>query len=96
MLVREILPNLVPTMVTVAFTGLGILVAAEGALAFLGLSVENPTPTWGKLIEQNRDNMDVGWWATIFPCLLLFLTVLSFNVIGDAVSRRLDIRRAAI
>ncbi len=95
-IVREILPNLIPTMVTVAFTGLGILVAAEGALAFLGLSVENPTPTWGKLIDQNRDNMDVGWWATIFPCLLLFLTVLSFNVIGDAVARRLDIRRAAI
>ena len=84
-LAREVLPNLVPTMLTVAFTGLGILVAAEGALAFLGLSVENPTPTWGKLIEENRDNMDVGWWATIFPCLLLFLTVLSFNVIGDAV-----------
>jgi ABC-type dipeptide/oligopeptide/nickel transport system permease subunit len=95
-LTRELLPNLVPTMLTVAFTGLGILVAAEGALAFLGLSAESPTPTWGKLIEENRDQMDVGWWATIFPCLLLFLTVLSFNLIGEALSRRLDIRRAAI
>lgn len=95
-LAREILPNLIPTMLTVAFTGLGILIAAEGALAFLGLSVEAPTPTWGKLIDQNRDAMDKGWWATIFPCLLLFLTVLSFNVIGDALSRRLDIRRAVI
>ena len=42
MIWREILPNLVPAMVTVAFTGLGILVAAEGGLAFLGLSVETP------------------------------------------------------
>ena len=50
-IVREILPNLIPTMLTVAFTGLGILIAAEGALAFLGLSVETPTPTWGKLID---------------------------------------------
>ena len=91
-LLREILPNLVPTMLTVAFTGLGILIAAEGALAFLGLSVEAPTPTWGKLIDQNRDAMNVGWWATVFPCLMLFLTVLSFNLIGDW-CRRFDIRR---
>lgn len=93
---REILPNLVPTMLTVAFTGLGILIAAEGALAFLGLSIEAPTPTWGKLIDQNRNSMSQGWWATVFPCLMLFLTVLSFNLIGDWLSRRFDIRRAAI
>lgn len=93
---REILPNLIPTMITVSFTGLGILIAAEGALAFLGLSVETPTPTWGKLIDQNRNDMDTGWWATIFPCLMLFLTVLSFNLVGDWLSKRFDIRKAAI
>jgi len=95
-LAREILPNLVPTMLTVAFTGLGILIAAEGALAFLGLSVEAPTPTWGKLIDQNRGAMDKGWWATVFPCLMLFFTVLSFNMIGDWLSRQFDIRKASI
>jgi peptide/nickel transport system permease protein len=93
---REVLPNLVPAMLTVAFTGLGILVAAEGALAFLGLSVESPTPTWGRLIDQNRNAMSRAWWATVFPCLLLFLTVLSFNLIGDWLARRFDIRRAAV
>jgi len=93
---REILPNLIPTMLTVAFTGLGILIAAEGALAFLGLSVEVPTPTWGKLIDQNRDAMDKGWWATVFPCLMLFGTVLSFNMVGDWLSRQFDIRKASI
>ena len=95
-LAREILPNLVPTMLTVAFTGLGILIAAEGALAFLGLSVEAPTPTWGKLIDQNRTAMNLGWWATVFPCIMLFLTVLSFNLIGEWLSKRFDIRGAAI
>ena len=93
---REILPNLAPTMITVSCTGLGILIAAEAALAFLGLSVEVPTPTWGKLIDQNRNNLDVGWWATIFPCVLLFLTVLSFNLVGDWLAKRFDIKRAAI
>ena len=93
---REVLPNLVPTMLTVAVTGLGLLVAAEAALAFLGLSVEAPTPTWGKLIDDNRNAMSRAWWATFFPCLMLFLTVLSFNLIGDWLARRFDIRRAAI
>ena len=95
-LAREILPNLIPTMLTVAFTGLGILIAAEGALAFLGLSVEVPTPTWGKLIDQNRGAMNQGWWATLFPCLMLFSTVLSFNLIGEWLSRQFDIRKASI
>ena len=93
---REVLPNLVPTMLTVAFTGIGLLVAAEAALAFLGLSVEAPTPTWGKLIDDNRAAMSRAWWATFFPCLMLFLTVLSFNLIGDWLARRFDIRRAAL
>jgi ABC-type dipeptide/oligopeptide/nickel transport system permease subunit len=93
---KEVLPNLVPTMLTVAFTGLGILIAAEGALAFLGLSAEAPAPTWGKLIDQNRTAMGVGWWATVFPCLMLVLTILSFNLIGEWLSKRFDIRAAAI
>ena len=93
---REILPNLVPAILTVAFTGLSILIAAEGALAFLGLGVEVGTPTWGKLIDENRNKIDSAWWATIFPCLMLFLTVLSFNIIGDRLSRRFDIRQAGV
>jgi peptide/nickel transport system permease protein len=93
---REILPNLIPAILTVAFTGLSILIAAEGALAFLGLGVEVGTPTWGKLIDENRNQIDDAWWATIFPCLMLFLTVLSFNIIGDRLGRRFDIRQAGV
>jgi peptide/nickel transport system permease protein len=95
-IVREILPNLIPSMMTVAMTGLGILIAAEGALAFLGLSVEIPTPTWGRLIDDNRNRMDEAWWGAIFPCVMLFLTVLSFNLIGDRLARRFDIREAGV
>jgi peptide/nickel transport system permease protein len=93
---REILPNLIPVILTVAFTGLSILIAAEGALAFLGLGVEVGTPTWGKLIDENCNQIDDAWWATLFPCLMLFLTVLSFNLIGDRLSRRFDIRQAGV
>lgn len=92
---REIMPNLVPAMVTVAVTGLGILIAAEGTLAFLGLGVERPQ-TWGKMIDASRDDLNKAWWAAIFPCLFLFLTVLSFNFIGDRLARKFDIRQAAV
>ncbi len=92
---REVLPNVVPTMLTVAFTGLGILIAAEGALAFLGLGVESPQ-TWGKMINAGRDDLAKAWWATLFPCLFLLLSVVSFNLIGDQMARRFDIREAAI
>ena len=92
---REIVPNLIPAMLTVAVTGLGILVAAEGALAFLGLGVERPL-TWGKMISDGQRDLARAWWATVFPCLFLFLTVISFNLIGDRLARRFDIREAAI
>ena len=92
---REIMPNLVPAMVTVAVTGLGILIAAEGTLAFLGLGVERPQ-TWGKMIDASRDDLGKAWWAAIFPSLFLFLTVLSFNFIGDRLARKFDIREAAV
>lgn len=94
-ILRELLPNLMPTMLTVAFTGLGILIAAEGALAFLGLGVERPQ-TWGKLINIARDDLDSKPWATLFPCLFLLLTVISFNIIGDRIARRFDIREATL
>jgi peptide/nickel transport system permease protein len=92
---REILPNLVPAMVTVAFTGLGILIAAEAGLAFLGLGVESPH-TWGKMIDISRDGIEKAWWATVFPCAMLFITVLAFNLLGDELARRFDIREAAV
>jgi peptide/nickel transport system permease protein len=94
-ILREILPNLVPAMVTIAVTGLGLLILVEGGLAFLGLGVERPE-TWGKMIAGAQTDIDRAWWATIFPSLMLFMTVLSFNLVGDELARRFDIREAAV
>lgn len=93
---REILPNLVPAMVSVAFTGIAILLVAEGALAFLGYSVQAPTPTWGYLINEGRPQIERAWWATLMPCFMLFMTVLAFNLIGDRIARHFDIREATL
>lgn len=95
-LFREVLPNLVPALVSVGFTGVAVLLVAEGGLAFLGYSIELPTPTWGRLIAENRQRIQDGWWATIMPCIMLFLTVLAFNIVGDRFARRFDIREAAL
>lgn len=95
-LFREILPNLVPAMTSVVFTGIAVLLVAEGGLAFLGYSVKPPSPSWGLLVSENRERIKEAWWATIFPCIMLFVTVLAFNMIGDRVARRFDIREAAL
>lgn len=93
---REIFPNVVPALVSVAFTGIAVLLSAEAGLAYLGYSVKSPAASWGLMISENREAIKDAWWATLFPCLMLFFTVLSFNVIGDWVAKRFDIKEAAI
>lgn len=95
-LIREILPNLVPAMVSVIFTGVAILLAAEGGLAFIGYSVKPPSSSWGLMIAEHRSRIDEAWWATVFPALMLFFTVLALNLVGDRVARRFDIREASL
>lgn len=95
-LVREILPNVLPSMLSFAFLALAILVIAEGALAFLGLSVEAPAVTWGKLIELGRRHLDRAAYLTLVPCAFLFLTLLSLNVIGDRLQSRFSVREGQV
>jgi peptide/nickel transport system permease protein len=95
-LFREVLPNVVPSLVAVLFTGVGLLLGAEAALAFLGFSVEAPQASWGLMVSENREFIEEAWWATLFPCVMLFLTVLAFNLIGERFARRFDIREAAL
>jgi peptide/nickel transport system permease protein len=89
---REILPNVVPSMISFALTGLALLIVAEGALAYLGLSVQAPTPTWGKMIYAGKDRLQDAWWIALMPAFVLFLTILSINLLGDVVAERFNIR----
>ena len=93
---REITPNVVPAMMSVVFTGIAIFLAAEGGLAFIGYSVKAPDASWGLMINENRSQIDDAWWATVMPAAVLFMTVLAFNLVGDWVARRFDIREAAL
>jgi peptide/nickel transport system permease protein len=95
-LIREILPNVLPSMLSFAFIALAILIIAEGALAFLGLSVEAPAVTWGKLIELGRGDLDQAAYLALIPCGFLFLTLLSLNLIGDKLQARFAVREGQV
>jgi len=94
-LFREILPNIVPTLLSFALTGLALLIVAEGGLAFLGLSVEAPVPTWGAMIAAGSEPLrNGGWWISLMPAFVMFLTVLSVNLLGDVLAQKFNSREA--
>jgi peptide/nickel transport system permease protein len=93
---REILPNVVPPMAAFALIAIAIVIVAEGALSFLGLSVSSPTDTWGKLIEGGRQQMNDTPWISLCPCAVMFLTLLSFNYVGDQLRRYFDVKEATL
>jgi peptide/nickel transport system permease protein len=95
-LFREILPNVIPPMLSFALTGIAVLVIAEGALAFLGQSVPPPQATWGLIIGEGRQDLEELPWISLLPAAVLFLTVLSFNLLGDVAAKRFDIRESSL
>ena len=95
-LISEILPNVLPSMISFSFVALAILVVAEGALAFLGLSVEAPAATWGKLIQSGSEKLDDAPHLALIPCGVMFLTLLALNFIGDRLQARFSSRESAL
>jgi peptide/nickel transport system permease protein len=95
-LVRELLPNVMPTLVSFAFLTTGIILVAESSLSFLGLSVQPPTITWGSIISEGRVRFEETAHMVFLPSAVLFLTVLSLNFVGDRLLERFDVREAAL
>lgn len=95
-MVREILPNLVPVLTSVIPMAMAIMIVVEGSLSFLGYGIPAPTPSWGGMISAGADIMRQFPWVIAGPVLTLFFTVLSFNTIGDHLSSRTDAREAKL
>ena len=89
-LLREILPNVLPIIVTLLSLEMGIAVIVEAILSFVGLSVSSDVPTWGGMIAQGRQVLHEGWWVFAAPLAALFATVLAFNLLGEGLQRVLD------
>ena len=89
-LIGQILPNVAPVLIALISLEMGIAVIVEAILSFVGLSVSSDTPTWGGMIAQGRQIIYQGWWVLVAPLIMLFLTVLAFNQLGDGLRRALD------
>jgi peptide/nickel transport system permease protein len=84
-LVRHILPNILPPVVVIATVNVSTLILAEAALSFLGLGVQPPTPAWGTMLAEGREVFRIAWWTAVFPGLAIVITVLGVNLLGDGV-----------
>jgi len=91
---RHLLVNTSGPLLVAATLGVGDVILLEAGLSFLGLGVQPPTPSWGGMILDARPVLESGPWIGIFPGLLITLTVLSINLLGDALRDALDPRNA--
>ena len=83
---NHILPNAMRTLLVLITLGIGSAILAGAALSFLGLGAQPPTAEWGAMLNAGQKYVRQGWWLTVFPGLGIFLTILSINLIGDAIS----------
>jgi ABC-type dipeptide/oligopeptide/nickel transport system permease subunit len=83
-IVRHILPNVLTPIIVIFSMGLGASIMAESSLSFLGLGAQPPTASWGSMIASGIDYLRVAPWLSLAPGLVVTLTVLGFNLLGDA------------
>ncbi|MFV0474733.1 MAG: ABC transporter permease [Pikeienuella sp.] len=86
----QILPNIMGPILVMATLGMGAAVLAEAALSFLGLGIQPPFPSWGSMLTDAREQIQLAPWSAIFPGLAIFLSVLGFNLLGDGLRDSLD------
>jgi peptide/nickel transport system permease protein len=89
---RHLIPNVLAPVIVTATLGIGNTIVTEAGLSFLGLGVQPPTPSWGSMVSDGRQNLIGAWWVATFPGLVIVLTVLAFNLVGDALRDALDPR----
>jgi len=94
-MVREIFPNVVPTLVSFAFTLLAALIVLEGALAFFGIGDVSGV-SWGIMIQNGRSQLERSPHMVLFPALFMFLTIIALNILGDQLRTKFDVREGGI
>jgi len=95
-LTKELLPNILPTVVSFSLIGVATVIVLEGSLAFLGLSVTPSTPSWGNMLNESRNGLNTiagqsNPWLVLFPALAMFLFLLAINLAGDRLRQHFDV-----
>lgn len=93
---RHILPNITGPLIVQTSLSLAFAILSEAALSFLGLGVQPPQPSWGRMLFDAQGFLGLAWWMSIFPGAAIFITVLAFNLVGDGLRDVLDPRQRTI
>jgi peptide/nickel transport system permease protein len=89
---RHILPNVLPALIVQATITLAAAITSEASLSFLGLGQQPPSPSWGSMLNTAQRSLSTAPWIAVWPGMMIFLTVLSFNLLGDGLRDALDPR----
>jgi peptide/nickel transport system permease protein len=89
-MIRHILPNIGAPVIVISSFAIAQMIITEASLSFLGLGIRPPTPTWGGMLSDARNYMQVAWWLPTFPGVALLLTLLGINIVGDWLRDTLD------
>lgn len=89
---RHILPNAMAPVLVAMTLGIPAAILTESGLSFLGLGVQPPHPTWGNILNEGKDAIEIGWWLSLYPGLAILITVLSYNLLGEGIRDALDPR----
>jgi peptide/nickel transport system permease protein len=95
-LLHELLPNVLLPLLAFFLLGVAVTIVVEGALSFLGLGVPPPSPSWGSMIGEGRESLEIAPRLAFMPAVTMFLTVLSFNLVGDTLRALTDPRQGAL
>lgn len=87
---RHILPNTLAPIIVSATLGISNVILLESYVSFLGVGVQPPTASWGNMMDRALERLDTAWWLWFFPGILILLTVLSVNFIGNGIRDALD------
>lgn len=89
-LLQHVLPNIAAPLIVQTSVSLAFAILSEAALSFLGLGAQPPDPTWGRMLFDAKGYLVQAWWMAVLPGIVVLLTVLSFNLLGDSLRDALD------
>lgn len=87
-ILRHLLPNAIGPVLVNATLGIAGAILLESGLSFLGLGVQPPTPSWGNILVESKSTLGVAWWITVYPGLIILVTILGFNLIAEGLKEK--------
>jgi peptide/nickel transport system permease protein len=88
-IIFHLLPNAIGPVIVTAILGIASAILVESGLSFLGIGIQPPTPSWGNILYEAKSTLGIAWWLSLFPGLAIFLTIISYNIVGEGLKKYL-------